>query len=65
MEPVVICNDSSTYGTFVNDGINSKTKLARNTSATLKSDEKVRFGLQWNTFKSVLFRNKSKKIALF
>lgn len=65
VKPFVVCKDSSTYGTFVNDGIQSKTKLTRNSSTTLKTDNRVKFGLQWNIFKSDRENYMSPKIYKF
>lgn len=47
---VYVWDESSKFGTFVNEGIDSTTKLQSGVKATLKDGDRVRFGLQNNIF---------------
>ncbi|XP_065339639.1 nibrin-like isoform X1 [Cloeon dipterum] len=46
----VACKDSSTYGTYINEGIETNKKVDKGSVMSLKPGDRVRFGLQWNKF---------------
>lgn len=45
---VLLWDDSSKYGTYVNEGIDKGTKLDKDAKVTIKDGCRVRFGLQEN-----------------
>jgi pSer/pThr/pTyr-binding forkhead associated (FHA) protein len=50
--PVVSVTDTgSKYGTFINDGIKSSSRLAKDCTVILSDGDHIRFGLQWNEWR--------------
>ncbi|KAF4520417.1 hypothetical protein B566_EDAN003988 [Ephemera danica] len=47
---VTVCDLKSTYGTFINEGIDTLKKIENNHNFRIRKDDRIRFGRQWNVW---------------
>lgn len=47
---VTVCDLKSTYGTFINEGIDTLKKIDSNHNFRIRKDDRIRFGRQWNVW---------------